>query len=158
MHDRACVVMEGEPPSETVCSLNTRARLLQLSNGMTRVEVDTFPSAVVLSRSRETEKATKAILLECAGTFSPRVEELSQGTAFLCGIDITGTQSLFGSPEMLAQSLVKHVKAIGITARVTVSGNFLTAVCLARCLSPGAVISVVPPGQEAIALAALPIS
>jgi protein ImuB len=52
MHSRPCVVMEGEPPSETVCSLNTRARLLHLSHGMTRVEVDTFPNPVVLSRSR----------------------------------------------------------------------------------------------------------
>jgi protein ImuB len=25
MHSRPCVVMGGEPPSETVCSLNTRA-------------------------------------------------------------------------------------------------------------------------------------
>jgi len=78
--------------------------------------------------------------------------------AFLCGIDITGTQSLFGSPETLARSLVKHVKAIGITARVTVSGNFLTAVCLARGLSSSAVVRVVPPGEEATALAPLPIA
>ena len=61
LHSMACVVMEGEPPSQSVCSLNTKARLLHLSHGMTRVEVDTFSNPVVLSRSRETEMATKAI-------------------------------------------------------------------------------------------------
>jgi protein ImuB len=158
MHSRPCVVVEGEPPSETVCSLNTKARLLHLSHGMTRVEVDTFPSPAVLARSRETEMATKAILLECAGAFSPRVEERSQDTAFLCGIDISGTQTLFGPPEMLARSLVQRVRAVGITARVTVSSNFQAAVCLARGLSPSAVVRVVPPGDEAAALSSLPIA
>ena len=28
LHERPCVVMEGEPPFEAVCSLNTKARLL----------------------------------------------------------------------------------------------------------------------------------
>jgi protein ImuB len=153
-----CVVMEGEPPLQTVCALNTKARLLHMSQGMTRVEVDTFPSPVVLSRSREMEIATGAILLECAGAFSPRVEERSQDTFFLCGIDITGTQSLFGPPEMLAKSFVQRVRTVGITARVTVSSNFQTAVCLAKGLSPSAVVRVVPPGEEAPALASLPIA
>jgi protein ImuB len=85
MHSRPCVVMEGEPPSETVCSLNTRAWLLHLSHGMTRGEVDTFPNPVVLSRSRETEMATKAILLECADAFSPRVEERNRIRLFSAG-------------------------------------------------------------------------
>ncbi|MCU1316407.1 MAG: hypothetical protein JWN63_1729 [Candidatus Acidoferrum typicum] len=158
MHSRPCVVMEGESPSQTVCSLNTRARLLHMTHGMTRVEVDTFPNPVVLSRSSETEMATKAILLECAGAFSPRVEERSQDTAFLCGIDISGSQSLFGPPEMLARSLVQRVRAIGIMARVTVSSNFQAAVCLAKGLSPSAAVRVVPPSEEATALASLPIA
>jgi protein ImuB len=125
---------------------------------MTRVEVDTFPNPVVLSRSRETEMVTRAILLECAGAFSPRVEERSQDTTFLCGIDIAGTQSLFGPPGMLARSLVQRVRTVGITARITVSSNFQAAVCLAKGLSSGAVVKVVPPGEEAIALASLPIA
>lgn len=99
---------------------------------MTRVEVDTFPGPVVLSRSRETEMATKAILLECAGAFSPRVEDRSLDTVFLCGIDISGTQSLFGPPEMLARSLLTRVGALGMTACVAVSGNFHAAVAVAK--------------------------
>jgi protein ImuB len=158
LHGRPCVVMQGEPPSQTVCSLNTKARLLHVAHGMTRVEVDTFPDLIVLSRSRDTERATKAILLQCAGAFSPRVEERNEEATFLCGIDIGGTQSLFGPPEMLARDLLQRVRAVGIAARVTVSRNFHAAVCLARGLSPNAVVSVVPPGEEAIALASLPIA
>jgi protein ImuB len=158
LQDSPCVVMEGEPPLQTLYSLNTKARLLHMSHGMTRVEVDTFPNPVILSRSRKMEMATRAILLECAGAFSPRVEERSQDTAFLCGIDIRGTQSLFGPPEMLARSLVQRVRTVGIRARVTVSSNFQAAACLAKGLSPSAIVTVVPPGEEATALASLPIA
>jgi protein ImuB len=51
LHSKPCVVMEGEPPSQYVFSLNTKARLTGLSRGMTRVEVDTFSAPVILSRS-----------------------------------------------------------------------------------------------------------
>jgi protein ImuB len=77
LHDKPCVVMEGEPPFEIVCSLSTKARLLGLRHGMTSIEVDTFTGPVVLSRSVQIEKATNAVLLECAGAFSPRVEEFA---------------------------------------------------------------------------------
>ena len=69
LHSKPCVVMEGEPPLQQVCSLNTKARLLGMTHGMTRVEVDTFPEPVLLSRSHKEETAVKAILLECAGAF-----------------------------------------------------------------------------------------
>ena len=80
LHDKPCVVMEGEAPLQHVCSLNTKARLLGITRGMTQVEVDTFSNPVVLSRSRKVEKETRAILLECAGAFSPRVEDRSEET------------------------------------------------------------------------------
>ncbi len=67
MRDRACVVMEGEPPLQTVCSLTRKARSLGMAHGMTQVEVDTFPDVTVLLRSLSEESAAKAALLECAG-------------------------------------------------------------------------------------------
>src|ERR1700679_4084380 len=80
LHSLPCVVMDGQPPFQQVCSLNTKARALGVNYGMTRVEVDTFPKSVVLSRSVQTETETKSILLECAGAFSPRIEDLSEDT------------------------------------------------------------------------------
>jgi len=157
LHEKPCVVMEGEPPFEIVCSLNTKARLLGLRHGMTRVEVDTFAEPLVLARSLQAEKMTKAVLFECAGAFSPRVEEASEATIFLCALDIAGTQNLFGPPEMLAKSLRQRVRALGISAQVTVSSSFCTAVCLAKGLTR-TVVQVVPQGREAAALSLLPLS
>ena len=158
LHRKPCVVLQGEPPLQQVCSLNTKARLLGITHGMTRVEVDTFPESVLLLRSHKEEMAVKAILLECAGAFSPRVEDRSEDTAFLCVIDIAGTKSLFGPPEMLVRNLLERVRALGLSARVTVSSNFHAAVCLARSLSPGRPFKVIAPGDEASALAPLPLT
>lgn len=158
LHDKPCVVMEGEAPLQQVCSLNTKARLLGVTRGMTQVEVDTFSNPVVLSRSRKVERETKAILLECAGAFSPRVEDRSEETSFLCAIDVTGTRSLFGPPEGLAKSLLQRVRSLGITPRLTISSNLHAAVCLARGLSPRIPIRVIAPGEEANELAPLPLT
>jgi protein ImuB len=129
-----------------------------MSYGMTRVEIDTFPNPVVLSRSLETEAATKAILLDCAGAFSPRIEDLSEDTAFLCCIDIAGTHNLFGSPEMLSRNLLERIRSLGILAQLTVSNNFHAAVCLAKGISHNTAIEVVAPGEEEKVLATLPLA
>lgn len=157
LHDKPCVVMEGEPPFEVVCSLNTKARLLGLRHGMTRVEVDTFSGPVLLVRSLPTEKTTKAVLLECAASFSPGIEESSEATAFLCIIDIARTQNLFGPPEMLAKNLRQSVRALGLSGLVTVSSNFHAAVCFAKGLIRS-VVQIVPSGKEAVALSSLPLT
>ena len=158
LREQPCVVMEGDAPLEQICSLNAQARLLGMARGMTRVEVETFPAAAVLARSLEEEAATRAIQLECAGGFSPRVEELGEGVAFACGIDIAGTRSLFGPPETLARKLVERARAVGIASCATVSGNLHAAVCMARGLRSGATVKVIPQGEEAAALAELPLT
>ena len=150
----ACVVMEGESPFEEVCSLNTKARLLGIQRRMSRTDVDGFPQAKVLSRSLKTESTVKEMLLECAGTYSPRIEDCSSETYFLCAIDIAGTENLFGTPEVLARKLLEHVHSLGLSARVRVSNNFHTAICLAKA-SSGRSVGVVHAGEEAAFLSAL---
>ncbi|HTV14911.1 MAG TPA: DNA polymerase Y family protein [Acidobacteriaceae bacterium] len=157
LREHPCVVMEGEPPLEQVCSLNRKARTLGLAGGMTRVEVNTFAGIAVLARSLEEETAAKAALLECAGGFSPRVEDASTDVAFLCAIDIAGTEKLFGAPEMLARNLLTRVRALGVAACAAVSANFHAALALAKDLTPRAPVQVIPAGEEAAALAALPL-
>lgn len=157
LRDRPCVVMEGEPPLQYVSSLNTKGRLLGISHGMTSVEVDLFPSAAVLTRSQREEASAKTALLECAGAFSPRIEDRSEDCTFLCVIDIAGTEKLLGPSETLARNLLRRVKALGIAACVTVSSNPHAAVSLAKGLSPRTAVSVVPRGEEAMTLAPLPL-
>ena len=157
LRNKPCVVMEGEPPLEEVCSLTRKARSLGMARGMTRVEVDTFSDVDVLQRSLKEEAAAREVLLECAGSYSPRVEDSSDDRSFLCALDITGTTGLFGPPEMLARNLLTRVSALGITACVAVSGNFHAAVAVAKAPLPLSV-RVIPTGEESTALAALPLT
>lgn len=158
LHDKPCVVLEGEPPTETVCSLTTRARLLGLRRAMTKVEVNTFEGITVLRRSRRTEDAVRMILLECAGTFSPRVEDRSTNGIFVCALDIAGTESLFGPSLALAKQLRARLRSLGTVAFVTVSANLNTAVCIARGLAGKVPIQIIPQGEEAKALSSLPLT
>jgi protein ImuB len=124
---------------------------------MTRVELDTFSGVTLLERSLKEEATTKEVLLECAGCFSPRVEDSSDDRSFLCALDIAGTAGLFGPPETLARNLLTRIRALGITARVAVSNNFHAAVAVAKAPLPLSV-RLIPSGEESTALAALPLS
>jgi len=157
LREQPCVVMDGEPPLEQVCSLNRRARSLGLVRGMTRVEVETFSGVTVLARSRNEEATARAALLECAGGFSPRVEDASQEGTLLYVLDIAGTEKLFGPPEVLARSLLTRAQALGVAARVAVSARGGAALTLAKGLPPHTPVRVIPPGEEASMLAELPL-
>ena len=154
LKESACIVMDGEPPFEEVCSLNTKARLLGIQHGMSRIDVGGFPKIRILTRSLKTESTAKEMLLECAGTYSPRIEDCSGATYFLCIIDIAGTESLFGPPETLTRRLLQHVNSLGLSARIRVSSNFHTAACLAKA-SSGHSIEVIRSGEEAASLSPL---
>ena len=45
------------------------------------------------------------MLLECAVSFSSRIEDRSMNGVFVCVLDVSGTESLFGPPLMLAKHL-----------------------------------------------------
>lgn len=132
LNSMACIVMDGDPPLQQVCSLNMKARLLGLAHGMTKTEVDTFPSMTILRRSRDEEARGQAVLLESVAAFSPRIEIKKEGNVFICVLDIAGTEKLFGPPEILARSLVHRLKALGFVALATVSRNFHAAITWRR--------------------------
>src|ERR1700733_657485 len=157
LQSKPVAVLDGEPPFEQVCSLNSAARTLGIALGMTKLEMEMFPTALVLARSHAEEAAARAALLECAGAFSPRVEDRSSDSYFTCVIDIAGTETLFGSPDALGESLLKKTKALGIQVTIAISSNFHAARCLARGHS-GTGIRVVPRGMECAALAPLPLT
>ncbi len=129
---------------------------------MSKLELEMFPAAVVLPRLRREEAAARAALLECSCGFSPRVEDLSSDSSFTCLIDIAGTETLFGSPDALGETLLKKTQALGIQASIAISSNFHAARCLARGLHfdsrKRAGIRVVPRGMECAALAPLPLT
>jgi protein ImuB len=148
-------VLDGRPPLETVCSLNRAARLKGAVPGLTRLEAETIPGMHLLARSIETETAARAVLLECAAHFSPRIESASQGTACACILDITGTERLFGPPQTLAERLRDALASSGLRASVAVSTNFHAARMKAAATRG---ITVIPPCHEATALSRLPLA
>jgi protein ImuB len=159
LREKAVVVMDGEPPLQAVCAMNGKARSLGIAREMTKIEVETFASVTVLPRSTAEEAATRAALLECAGAFSPRVEDLcarSNRSEFLCAIDIAGTEKLFGPAGVLAQALLRRVRALGVIASAAVSSNFEAAICHAR--GRPTQTAVIPAGSEGAELAPLPIA
>jgi protein ImuB len=149
------VILDGRPPLETVCSLNRQARLKGAALGMTRLEAESIPGLHLLARSLETEAAARAVFLECAAHFSPRIEPVNHEATCACVLDITGTERLFGPPKLLAERLRDSLTASGLRASVAVSANFHAA-CMKAATTRG--ITVIPPGQEATALSRLSLS
>jgi len=155
----AVAVLEGRAPLEQVCSMNRLARRQGAATGMTRLEAEALAGQNhglrLLPRSLESEAAARAVMLECAASFSPRIEEASQGTACALVLDIAGTERLFGPPRALAERLRNGLIAAGFRTSIAVSANLSAARMLAAA-SRG--ITVIRAGEEAQALASLPIA
>jgi protein ImuB len=147
-------VVDGNPPLEWVCALNTHAHRRGVVLRMTRTEAEPITGLRLLRRSLKSEASARTVLLECAANFSPRVEDLSSGTSGTCVLDITGTERLFGPPDALARRIRAALKTAGIHTAVAVSANFHTARILAAA-SRG--ILVIPAGDEAQSLRALDV-
>lgn len=158
LREQPCAILDGTPPSEFVCSLNTKARARGVQHGMTRVEVETISSVTVLARMPNEEAQVRVIVQEAAGDFTPRIETRSLERSFLCVLDISGTESLFGPPRQLGQELLKRIRSLGMTATVAVSANFHGALCMARGMSTKAALTVLAHGKEREALAPLPLA
>lgn len=150
-------ILDGHPPLQTVCSLNRHARLKGADAGLTRLEAETIPGLLLLARCPETEAAARAVLLECAAHFSPRIESVDQGEGQTCScvLDITGTERLFGPPQTLAERLRDALADAGLRTSIAVSSNFHIARLKAAAIRG---ITVIPQGQEAIALSRLPLT
>ena len=149
------VVMDGSPPHESVCALNLHARKRGIVKGLLRHEIEEMEGIQILARSPETERAARTVLLECCSQFSPRIEETT--TRDVCGfvLDIAGTERLFGSAEKLAHSIRNATVSCGFRVSIAISINFHTARIKAE-YSRG--ISIIAEGQEAYAVAGIPVS
>ncbi len=155
LREQPVAIIEGRSPQEYVCAMNRHAHDKGVCLGMTRLDTDDIPAVHILERSFDTETAARAVMLECAAQFSPRIEETSHGTACSFVLDIAGTERLFGTPAQLAERLRKALAAAGFRVSIAVSVNFHAARIKAANLRG---IAVLPPGREADALARLPLN
>src|SRR5208282_3115642 len=80
LRGRAVAVLDGDPPLETVFSLNDPARKLGLEFGMSRLQAESFDNISLRSRVKQQEEVAFRILMQCAERFSPRIEVLASPT------------------------------------------------------------------------------
>ena len=93
--------------------------------------------------------ATLAII---AQEFSPRYEQHHDG---LVSIDVSGLERLLGPPQTIGAELVREALARGVRVHVAIAATRTTALVLALA-RPG--LTVVEPGDEATALAPVPVA
>src|SRR5207244_11421396 len=95
---------------------------------------------------------TQAVLLACAESFSPRVENTAPGTVVF---DLEGMEYLFGSYSQIAEQVAEQVRGAGFQANVAVASNPDAAICAARGFRG---ISVLNRGTEAKRFSSLPLN
>jgi protein ImuB len=129
LRSRMVAVIEGNPPLQKIFALNENARQAGLEPGMTRLQAEAWPELAIRCRSVLQETAAHAALLDCAQSFSPRVEDTALDTLVL---DIAGTEALFGPPVKLARDLAQRASHLGLEANVAVATNPDSAIIAAR--------------------------
>jgi protein ImuB len=148
---QAVGLLEGKPPQQKLFALNEKARRAGLDPGMTKLQAEACSGLALRCRSAVQEAAAHAALLDCAQSFSPRVEDTACDTVVL---DISGTEHLFGAPPKIARDLARRASDLGLEANVAVASNPDAATLAARGY-PG--IIVVATGEEEERLGDLPL-
>src|SRR5437868_5629032 len=151
LRSQALAVLEGKPPLQKVFALNEKARRIGIEPGMTKIQVEPWTDLVLRQRSPLQETAAHAALLDCAQSFSPRVEDTAADTVIL---DLAGLESLFGALPKVARDIARRTSDLGLEANVATAFNPDTARFAARGFSG---VTVVPEGKEIERLGNLPL-
>jgi protein ImuB len=151
LRPRAVAVFEGKPPLETILALNAKAAALGIAPGMTKSQAELCSELALRSRSALQETSTRAALLDCAQSFSPRVEDAACDTVL---IDLAGMESLLGPLPEIARNIHSRATALELDANVAVASNPDAAMLAARGFSG---VTVIPSGREAERLGTLPV-
>jgi len=148
---RAVAIFEGKPPMEKVFAVNESAIRVGITPGMTKAQAELCSELTLRPRSLLQESVAHAVLLDCAQSFSPCVEDAAADTVIL---DLAGMESLFGSLLEIAHNLFRCAANLGLDGNVAVASNPDAAVVAARGFSG---VTVIPSGQEADSLGSLPV-
>src|SRR5579885_3100041 len=144
-------VLEGKPPLEKVLAVNEEACQSGISIGMTKLQAELSDELILRGRSELQESAAHQALLDCAQSFSPRVEDVAPDTLLL---DLSGLEKLFGPLPKIAREISCQAYKVGLRTNVAVASTLDSALLAARGFSG---VTVVPNGKEAEVLGSLPI-
>jgi protein ImuB len=151
LRSQSLAVLEGKAPLQKILAVNENARRAGVDPGMTRLQIEACTGLVLRARSLPQEAAAHAALLDCAQSFSPRVEAAGCDTIVL---DLAGLEPLFGSLPKIARALARRASDLGLETSVAVAGNPDTAALAARGFSG---VTVIREGEEAEQLGSLPV-
>ena len=151
LRSQAVAVLEGKAPLQKIFAVNEKARGAGVSPGMTKLQVEACSDLVLRDRSSLQEATAHAALLDCAQSFSPRVEDAGCDTILL---DLAGLEPLFGPLPKIARDVARRACDLGLEANVAVAFNPDTAVLAAHGFSG---VIVIPEGREAEQLGNLPL-
>ena len=152
LRSQAVAVLEGKPPLQTILSGNEKARRAGVLPGMTKLQVEGCSAIVLRERSELQESAAHQALLDCAQSFSPRIEDVAPDTLLL---DLSGLNQLFGSLPKIAREISRRASQMGLETNVAVASTLEASVLAARGFSR---VTVVPEGKESEVLGGLPVA
>jgi protein ImuB len=151
LRSQSVVVLEGKAPLQKVFAVNENARRAGVEPGMTRLQLEACSGLTLCDRSPLQEAAAHAALLDCAQSFSPRVEDARGDTILL---DLAGLEPLFGPLPRIARAVARRASDLGLEAHVAIASNPDTAALAARGFRG---VTVIPAGKEAEQLGSLPV-
>jgi len=151
LRSQSLAVLEGKAPLQKVFAVNENARRAGVDPGMSKLQIEPCAGMVLRARSLPQEAAAHAALLDCAQSFSPRVEARGCDTIVL---DLAGLQPLFGALPKIARALSRRASDLGLETNVAVAGTPDTAALAARGFSG---VTVIPEGKAAEQLGSLPV-
>jgi protein ImuB len=148
---QAVAIFEGKSPMGKIFAVNESAGRMGIAPGMTKPQAELCSQLMLHPRSPLQESVAHAVLLDCAQSFSPCVEDAAADTVIL---DLAGMESLFGPPPSIAHNLFHRAAALGLDANVAVASNPDAAMLAASGFSG---VTVIPLGKEAECLGPLPL-
>jgi protein ImuB len=152
---QSVAVLDGPAHDQYVCAFNRLAGQRGVVRGLGRIEAESIAGVQLLARSQPVEEAARAVLLEAAAQFSPRIEEVCAANVCSFVLDVAGCELLFGPTDQMAARIREAMAAAGFRVSVAISANFHVARIKAAA---GRGIAIVPAGEEAVSVAKLPLS
>jgi protein ImuB len=145
-------VLEGKPPLQKVLSLNEEGRQAGICEGMAKLQAELCNGLALRDRSELQESAAHQALLDCAQSFSPRVEDCAPDTLLL---DLSGLDKLFGPLPKIAREIFHRACEMGLKTNIAVASTLESAFLAAHGFSG---VTVIPEGKEAEILGSLPVA
>ena len=142
------VLVGGGGPRGVLSTASYEARKFGCRSAMpTAVALRLCPDAVLVKVPGERIREMSGQLFDILDQVSPLVQPLSCDEAF---VDVTGSQRLFGSPEVIAQTIKQQIKnELQLTASIGVAPNKFLAKLASDLEKPDG-LTVFPPDRQAI--------